>query len=105
MPCPLNFLNCYCLIFVNNSIYRLIGFKTMEIHLQLYSILRDKLPPEAKGRTVLELKDGAVLADILNEFDITKRVVISVNDKHITDDSFQLQNGDQVKIFTSIGGG
>jgi len=77
----------------------------MEIHLQLYSILRDKLPSESKGRIVLELNDGAVLADILNEFNITQRVVISVNDKHVTDDSFQLQSGDQVKIFTSIGGG
>ena len=77
----------------------------MDIHLQLYSVLRDKLPPESKGRAVLEINEGAVLADILNGFGITRKVVISVNDKHITDKSLQLKNGDQVKIFTSIGGG
>lgn len=54
---------------------------------------------------MIELNEGAVLADILNKFDITRKVVITVNDEHVTDKSFQLQNGDRVKIFTSISGG
>ena len=77
----------------------------MEIHLQLYSILREKLPKEAKGRGVLHLDDGATLADILQELDITRRVVISVNGAHETDFSRKMFDGDEVKIFSSISGG
>ena len=77
----------------------------LEIHLQLYSILREKLPPKSMGKAVLQLNKGAVLADLLNELDITRRVVISVNNDHETDVSRQLQDGDQVKIFSSISGG
>ena len=77
----------------------------MEIKLQLYSILREKLPKEAKGRSVLHLDKGATLADILKELDIKRRVVISVNGAHETDFSRQLFHGDEVKIFSSISGG
>ena len=77
----------------------------LEIHLQLYSILREKLPPESKGQAVLQLKDGASLQDLLDDLDITRRVVISVNSAHAPDKSRRLQNGDQVKIFSSISGG
>jgi sulfur carrier protein ThiS len=71
----------------------------------LYSILREKLPPDAKGRTVMELDEGATLEDLLDKLDIHNRVVISVNDRHETDSSRRLENGDQVKIFSSISGG
>ncbi len=61
----------------------------LKIHLQLYSILREKLPPASKGRTVLELSEGAVLADLLDELDIKRKVVISVNDIQENDKSLQ----------------
>jgi len=77
----------------------------LEIHLQLFSILRDKLPPETKGRTVIQLFEGSTLKDLLTEIDINRRVAISVNDKHERDRSRKLEDGDQVKIFTSVGGG
>ena len=77
----------------------------MEIHLQLYSILREKLPSDSKGRTVLQMEENATLAELLAELDITRRVVISVNGVHESDMSRQLQDGDQVKIFSSVSGG
>jgi thiamine biosynthesis protein ThiS len=77
----------------------------LEIHLQLYSILREKLPPEAKGQAVLQLKDGASLQDLLDKLDITRKVVISVNDEHESDVSHQLQDGDKIRIFSSVSGG
>lgn len=77
----------------------------MEIHIQLYSILREKLPPESKGRAVLHLKSEASLQDLLDELDITHKVVISVNNELAIDTSRQLQNGDKVKLFSSISGG
>jgi len=48
----------------------------LEVHLQLYSILREKLPPEAKGRTILQLDEGAALTDLLEEPGIERKVVI-----------------------------
>jgi len=69
----------------------------LEIHLQLYSILREKLPIDAKGGTVMQLDEGATLADLINELDIKLKVIISK--------SRQLREGDHVKIFSSVSGG
>lgn len=77
----------------------------MEIHLKLYSNLREKLAPDAKGRAVMPLDEGATLVDLLDKLDIQSRVVISVNDQHETDLSRRLMDGDEVKIFSSISGG
>jgi sulfur carrier protein ThiS len=77
----------------------------LEIHLQLYSILREKLPSDAKGRAVLQLDDDATLADLLEHLDIDRKVIIGVNGVHIPDKSHRLSDGDEVKIFSSISGG
>ena len=77
----------------------------MEVHIQLYSILRDKLPSEARGRVVLELDEGARLGDILDALDIKRRVVMSVNGDHEPDSSRFLKDQDEVKIFSSVSGG
>jgi sulfur carrier protein ThiS len=77
----------------------------LEVHLQLYSILREKLPSEAKGRAVMQMNEDAKLTDLLEELGITRRVVISVNGAHEADRSRRLQDGDEVKIFSSISGG
>lgn len=77
----------------------------MKVQLELFSILRDKLPREAHGQTVLELQDGATVEDIVTMLDITRNVVISVNNVHETDRSRRLQDGDNVKMFSSVGGG
>jgi molybdopterin converting factor small subunit len=77
----------------------------LEVYLHLYSILREKLPSEAKGKVTLQLKDGATIETILKEFGITRRVVIGVNGEHEADKSRQLRDGDHVKIFSSISGG
>jgi thiamine biosynthesis protein ThiS len=77
----------------------------LEIDLQLFSILREKLPPEKKGRTIVTLNEGTTLAGLLQELDINRRVAISVNGLQESDHSRQLADKDQVKIFTSVGGG
>jgi len=77
----------------------------MEIRLRLFSILRERLPPGAKGRAVLKLEEGTTLADLLDELGIERKVVISVNDAHESDKSRQLHDGDKVMIFTSVSGG
>jgi sulfur carrier protein ThiS len=51
------------------------------------------------------MDQGATLADLLLELEITQKVVVSVNDIQVTDYSHQLLNGDEVKLFSSISGG
>jgi sulfur carrier protein ThiS len=77
----------------------------LKVQLQLYSILREKLPPEAKGRGVFDLADGATLADLLQALNIRNNVVASVNGQHEPDRTRALQDGDEVKLFSSVGGG
>lgn len=77
----------------------------MDVHLHLYSILRDKLPAEAKGRTLLTMDENATLGDIIARFDLPSNVVVSVNGTHQNDFSLGLEDGDVVKIFSSVGGG
>jgi len=77
----------------------------MKITLQLFSVLREKLPPEVKGKTVLHLEDGFTINDILKKLDITRKVVISVNGEQVSDRHYQLNDGDEVKLFSSISGG
>ena len=75
------------------------------VNLQLYSILREKLPPEAAGRAVWQMEEGDTIADLLEKLGISRRVVISVNGVHETDRSRALQDGDEIKLFSSISGG
>ena len=77
----------------------------ININLQLYSILREKLPADAKGRAVFQLDEGATLAEVLNMLGIKRKVTISVNDVQETNRRTQLNDGDEVKIFSSISGG
>jgi molybdopterin converting factor small subunit len=79
--------------------------KTLAVQVQLYSILREKLPAEARGHTTLQLEAGATLADIVKLLDIRRRVVISVNGAHERDLSRPVQDGDEVKIFSAVSGG
>jgi len=79
--------------------------ETLKIHLKLYSILREKLPADANGRAVIQLREGATLADLLDKLGIERRVVISVNEFQELDKSRQLKDGDEVKIFSSVSGG
>jgi sulfur carrier protein ThiS len=77
----------------------------LEIQLQLYSVLREKLPPESNGQIVWPMRDNASLFDLLDELDITRKVVVSVNDVQELDMSRRLKDGDKVKIFSSVSGG
>jgi len=77
----------------------------LEIQVQLYSILREKLPHETKGQVLLQMNKGTILTDLLDELNITGKVVISVNGTHTLDMSQCLEDGDNVKIFSSISGG
>lgn len=77
----------------------------MQVHVHLHGILRDLIPPEAKGRATLSLSDGATVGDLLDQLGIKRRVVVALNDDHEPDRTHILRDGDQVSIYTIIGGG
>lgn len=79
--------------------------KMLEVHVQLYSILREKLPHDARGRTTLQLEVGATLADILELLEIERKVVVGVNGAYEGDYSRPVQDGDELKIFSAVSGG
>ncbi|MFQ5615999.1 MAG: MoaD/ThiS family protein [Anaerolineales bacterium] len=79
--------------------------RLIKVHLHLHGILRDKLPPEAKGRASVELPEGVTVSGLLAYLDITRRVVVAVNEEEESDRSQILRSGDKVIMFAAISGG
>jgi thiamine biosynthesis protein ThiS len=77
----------------------------LEVNVHLHGILRDHLPPEAKGRATIDLEDGATVGDLITQLGIKRRVVIALNGDHKPEATHILDDGDQVSVFTVIGGG
>jgi molybdopterin converting factor small subunit len=91
----------------------------MNVQVQLFSILRELLPPQAKrGRATITLADGASVADLITHLGIDQKMgfapeeittkagwQVMVCDKFESDMRRVLQDGDQVKILPPISGG
>ena len=91
----------------------------IQIHVQLFSILRDCLPPDAKrGKATISLPRGATVADLVMDLGIdrqlgdTARDVVAkanwqvmVSGRFETDMGRVLQDGDEVRIFPPVSGG
>lgn len=77
----------------------------MRVSVHLHGILRDRLPSEARGRTTLELLDGATVGDVLGTLGIERPVVVCVNGRTHVPKDHVLREGDQVMIYTPVGGG
>lgn len=91
----------------------------MQIHVQLFSILRDCLPPEAdRGRATITLPEGATLADLVTHLGIDRHLghaaaeltttaswQVMVSGGFELDMGRVLQDGDEVRIFPPVSGG
>lgn len=77
----------------------------MQIDVKLFGILRDKLPAAQKGKAKIELQDGVSVADLLAHLGISRRVEVAINEEIEPDETHILVDGDQLDIFTVIGGG
>jgi thiamine biosynthesis protein ThiS len=77
----------------------------LQVNVHLHGILRDHLPPEARGRATIDLEDGATVGDLITQLGIKRRVVIALNGGQKSEKTHTLEDGDQVSIFTVIGGG
>lgn len=71
----------------------------------LFSTFRDKLPAENRGRTTLQLENGSTISDALQKLEINIHAIVSLNGNIERDFSTILHDGDEIKVFRSIGGG
>lgn len=77
----------------------------MHIPVTLYSTMRDLLPKEARGKTVLDLPPGSTLADVRARLDVPALAVCAVNGQVERDNCRELRDGDTVGVFRAAGGG
>ena len=77
----------------------------MQVKVVLFSVFREKLPREKRGRTTLELPEDSTLKDLLAALDINITAICSVNGQLEYDQTIQLKEGDEVQIFRPVGGG
>ena len=96
----------------------------MQIHVHLFSILRDCLPPDAEaqggsgGTAVIALPEGATLVDLVTSLGIDRHLgyraaeltsgaswQVMVSGQFELDMGRVLQDGDEVSIFPPVSGG
>ncbi len=92
----------------------------MHVRLNLFSILKECLPPEARqqGRIAVDLPAGATLRDLVQRFGIDRRLGVPpegslaqvgwqvlVNGTYEADLDRALADGDEVSIFPPMAGG
>jgi sulfur carrier protein ThiS len=76
----------------------------MEIKLSLHGILRDYLPRTAKGKTTLTLPAGATVNDVIQQLKIKQTVSAAINGLEV-ENSYMLQEGEELHLFRLIAGG
>jgi sulfur carrier protein ThiS len=79
---------------------------TVQVNVKLFSGFREHLPPEARGKAVVELPDGSTVEQLLAHLGIDEHVkLLSINSERETDWLRTLQDRDVVRIFPIVVGG
>jgi hypothetical protein len=77
----------------------------MKVSVTLHSFLREALPPEAKGKAVLELPEGAQVKDVVARLKLPDHALFALNDKLERDRELALKDGDSLRFMRSGAGG
>lgn len=77
----------------------------MKVRVILHSYLRERLPPESKGRAEIELPPQSSVADLFTQLGISLPVAWSLNGRLERDLSLILQDSDEVRVFRPGAGG
>ncbi len=77
----------------------------MKIQVRLHGALRDKLPSEAKGVTVLDVGEETAVSAIPAHLNIKSHIQIACNDEIIENLETRLRDGDKIDIFRPAAGG
>jgi sulfur carrier protein ThiS len=76
----------------------------VEITVTLHGILRDYLPRTARGKTNLQLPEGATINDVVQQLKIKQNVSAAVDGVEVQTDHL-LQSGEELHLFRLIAGG
>lgn len=77
----------------------------MIVRVALFGVFREKLPPQARGRTTIEFPEGSPLRAVLEHFNLPSNAACAVNGQLEPDRERMLQEGDEVQVFRPSGGG
>jgi sulfur carrier protein ThiS len=77
----------------------------VQVKVVLFSVFREKLPRENRGRTTVELPENSTLKELLAKLEINISATCSVNGQLEYDQTIRLKDGDEVQIFRPVGGG
>ena len=77
----------------------------MKIKIELLGILAEHLPKASKGKGMIELGEESTVKEVLEVLGIKRKVTFVINDEHDLDEKQDLKDGDEVLVFTSVGGG
>ena len=77
----------------------------ISVHVRLHGALRDKLPPEAKGRATLTLAEGATIAALFDQLSLRRSLEVALNGEIVDNQERPLQDGDRLEFFRAAAGG
>ncbi len=77
----------------------------IQVQVRLHGALRDKLPPQSKGQTVLDLPDGADVAAVLNQLSLRRHIQVAINGEIVENVETNLNDGDRLEVFRPAAGG
>ena len=77
----------------------------MQVKVVLFGILRERFAREKHGHLTVELGEGNTIADLCTHLGFNNQVIFSVNGEVERDFEKELNDGDVVHFFQSIGGG
>ena len=77
----------------------------IRVRVILQSYLREKFPPEDRGRGEVELPRGSCLADLITALDLPGTIHAAVNGQITRDRQTILSDGDEVRFFNAGSGG
>jgi len=81
------------------------GEMGIHISVRLYNRLLALLPPEASGRTELELADGSTVQAVIDNLGLSGSLPVAVNGVIEEDLGRILIEGDEVSVFAPVAGG
>lgn len=77
----------------------------MKIRVILHSYLRERLPPESKGRAVIDLPSGSRVADLFDLLGLPPQAAWSLNNSIQRDLNLELHENDELRVFRQGAGG
>ncbi len=77
----------------------------VRVRVRLHGALRDKLPPQSKGQTILDMPDGADVSAVLSQLSLRRHIQVAINGEIVENLATTVNDGDQVEVFRPAAGG